>query len=59
MKKQRLIEIIKEEIDNVKWGNTLNEDFGSEDEKVVRDLIRKEIAAIFFDLFKKRKSWGA
>tara|TARA_R100000315_G_C5222746_1_gene134374 strand:+ start:759 stop:881 length:123 start_codon:yes stop_codon:yes gene_type:complete len=27
------------------------------DEKAVRDLIRKEIARIFFDLYRKRATW--
>ena len=27
------------------------------DEKAVRDLIRKEIARIFFDLYRKRSAW--
>ena len=46
MTKSRLLEIINEEIT-------------SEDEKKIRDIIRTEVSAIFFDLFKKRKTWGA
>jgi len=58
MKKSRLLEIINEEITNVKWG-IINEEITSEDEKKIRDIIRTEVSAIFFDLFKKRKTWGA
>jgi len=53
-----LLEIINEEITNVKWG-IINEEITSEDEKKIRDIIRTEVSAIFFDLFKKRKTWGA
>ena len=60
MKEQRIIDIIKEEIENVKWGKTpLNEELESNDLRVIRHIIRTEVSAIFFDLFKKRKSWGA
>jgi hypothetical protein len=27
------------------------------DEKAVRDIIRKELARVFFDLYRKRQSW--
>jgi len=27
------------------------------DEKSVRDIIRKEIAKVFFELYRKRQSW--
>ena len=58
MKMHRLKHIIDEEILNVKWG-ILNEKITEEDERIIRDIIRKEVSAIFFDLFKKRRSWGA
>ena len=58
MTKKRLLEIINEEILQIKWG-FVNEEITSEDEKLIRDIIRKEVSAIFFDLFKKRKTWGA
>jgi len=58
MKRARVIEIINEEIENVKWG-TLNEEIEQSDERKIRAIIRKEVSAIFFDLFKKRKTWGA
>jgi hypothetical protein len=58
MTKSRLLEIINEEITNVKWG-IVNEEITSEDEKKIRDIIRTEVSAIFFDLFKRRKTWGA
>jgi hypothetical protein len=58
MKKSRLLEIIDEEIQNVKLGN-ISEEITESDEDEIRKLIRIEVSAIFFDLFKKRKSWGA
>jgi len=58
MTKQRLLEIIDEEIQHAKWG-IINEEITSEDEKKIREIIRREVSAIFFDLFKKRKTWGA
>lgn len=58
MTKQRLLEIIDEEIQHAKWG-IINEEITSEDEKKIRKIIRREVSAIFFDLFKKRKTWGA
>jgi hypothetical protein len=58
MTKQRLLEIIDEEIQHAKWG-IINEEITSEDEKKIREIIRTELSAIFFDLFKKRKMWGA
>jgi len=60
MKETRIIEIVNEEIVNVKWGRTpLNEELEPNDERKIRAIIRKEVSAIFFELFKKRKSWGA
>jgi hypothetical protein len=58
MTKSRLLEIIDEEIQHVKWG-FVNEEITNEDEKLIRELIRQEVSAIFFDLFKKRRMWGA
>lgn len=60
MKKSRIQEIINEEITNVKWGRDipLNESIGPDEEREIRDIIRSEVAAIFFTLFKRRKSWG-
>ena len=58
MTKRKLLEIIDEEIHNVKLGN-INEELSESDEDEIRKLIRIEVSAIFFDLFKKRKSWGA
>ena len=37
----------------------VKEEITTEDEKLIRDIIRREVSAIFFDLFKKRKTWGA
>jgi len=53
-----LLNIIDEEIQNVKLG-IINEEITNEDEKKIREIIRTELSAIFFDLFKKRKTWGA
>jgi len=58
MTKSRLLEIINEEITNIKLG-IVNEEITSEDERKIREIIRNEVSAIFFDLFKKRKTWGA
>lgn len=58
MTKRELLNIIDEEIQHVKWG-FVNEEITNEDEKKIREMIRQEVSAIFFDLFKKRKMWGA
>ena len=58
MTKRELLNIIDEEIQNVKLGK-LNEEITNDDEKKIREIIRQEVSAIFFDLFKKRKMWGA
>ena len=52
MTKKELLNIIDEEITNVKWG-IINEEITNEDEKKIREIIRQEVSAIFFDLFKK------
>ena len=58
MTKRELYDIIDEEIQNVKL-DKITEEITNDDEKVIRELIRQEVSAIFFDLFKKRKMWGA
>ena len=58
MTKRELLNIIDEEIQNVKL-DRINEEMTNEDEKKIREIIRQEVSAIFFDLFKKRKMWGA
>lgn len=58
MTKRELLNIIDEEISHAKWG-FVNEEITNEDEKKIRELIRQEVSAIFFDLFKRRKTWGA
>jgi hypothetical protein len=58
MTKRELLEIIDEEIHNIKLGN-ISEALSESDEDEIRKMIRTEVSAIFFDLFKKRKSWGA
>ena len=60
MKKETIYKIIEEEIENVKWGKTsLNEEIEPQDIAKLRSIIRVEVSAIFFELFKKRKTWGA
>jgi len=56
-----LKQIVKEEILIHKYGgiSLVNEEITNEDEDKIRKLIRQEVSAIFFELFKKRKSWGA
>jgi len=51
-------DIINEEIVNVKKG-TINEELNESDKDLIRKIIRQEVSAIFFDLFKRRKTWGA
>ena len=57
MKLKELKQIIEEEIINTKW--RINEELSESDEDRIRKIIRQEVSAIFFELFKKRKSWGA
>tara|TARA_B100000073_G_scaffold150967_1_gene124510 strand:+ start:188 stop:373 length:186 start_codon:yes stop_codon:yes gene_type:complete len=61
MKIKKLKQIVKEEILIHKYGgiSLVNEEINNEDEDKIRKLIRQEVSAIFFELFKKRKSWGA
>tara|TARA_R100000697_G_scaffold118624_1_gene141535 strand:- start:714 stop:902 length:189 start_codon:yes stop_codon:yes gene_type:complete len=62
MKIDELKQIVKEEIDNHKYGVDIflmNEEVTNEDEDKIRKIIRQEVSAIFFELFKKRRSWGA
>jgi len=58
MTKRELYNIINEEIVNFEKG-TINEELNERDEDKIRKMIRQEVSAIFFDLFKKRKIWGA
>ena len=55
MTKTELYDIINEEIVNFKKG-TINEELS---DREIRKIIRQEVSAIFFELFKKRKTWGA
>jgi|TARA_Y100001958_G_C21194573_1_gene522178 hypothetical protein len=62
MKKGELVDIINEEIRDFKYGVNhflVKEELDESDKDVIRKIIRQEVSAIFFDLFKKRKSWGA
>ena len=59
---KKLKQIIKEVFDNQKYGVDIflmNEEVTNEDEEKIRKIIRQEVSAIFFELFKKRRSWGA
>ena len=58
MTKRELYDIINEEVVNFKKGK-INEERNESDKALIRKIIRQEVSAIFFDLFKKRKSWGA
>ena len=61
MKLKKLKQIVKEEILIYKYGRVslVNEEITNEDEDKIRKIIRQEVSAIFFELFKKRRSWGA
>jgi|TARA_Y100001937_G_scaffold10544_1_gene12841 hypothetical protein len=61
MKIDKLKQIVKEEILIHKYGgiSLVNEEVTNEDEDKIRKIIRQEVSAIFFELFKKRRSWGA
>tara|TARA_Y100000766_G_scaffold138305_1_gene118990 strand:+ start:204 stop:389 length:186 start_codon:yes stop_codon:yes gene_type:complete len=61
MKIKRLKQIVKEEILIHKYDgiSIINEEVTNEDEDKIRKIIRQEVSAIFFELFKKRRSWGA
>ena len=57
----RLKQIVKEEILIKKYGGVpiINEEINERDEDKIHKIIRQEVSAIFFELFKKRRSWGA
>ena len=61
MKIKRLKQIVKEEILIRKYDgiSIINEEVTNEDEDKIRKIIRQEVSAIFFELFKKRRSLGA
>ena len=62
MTKKELYNIINEEISDAKFGVNrflVTEELNESDKDLIRKIIRQEVSAIFFDLFKKRKSWGA
>ena len=48
-------------VSNVKLNNklftTINEELTKDDFREIRDLIRKEMALLFYDLFKKKNVW--
>jgi hypothetical protein len=53
MDKDELRHMIKEELTK----RQLNEKLEDSDYSELKDFIRSEVAAIFFDLFKKRSTW--
>ncbi len=64
--KQRIKEIIEEEIiivmterivSKVDTKQLLNEELTKQDYQEIKDLIRAELAAVFFDFYKKRAIW--
>ncbi len=57
MKKSRIQEIIREEIVNIVREKQLTESLDRKDYEEIKDIIRAELAAVFFDLFKKRQMW--
>ena len=60
--RSELFDIINEEISDAKFGVNhflVTEELNESDKDLIRKIIRQEVSAIFFDLFKKRKSWGA
>ena len=62
MKKSELFDIINEEISDAKFGVNhflVTEELNESDKDLIRKIIRQEVSAIFFDLFKRRKTWGA
>jgi len=62
MNKKELYDIINEEISDAKFGVNdflVTEELRESDKDEIRKIIRQEVSSIFFDLFKKRKSWGA
>ena len=61
MKITRLKQIVKEEILIHKYNgiSVINEEVTNEDEDKIRKIIRQEVSAKFFEVFKKRRSWGA
>ena len=62
MTKKELYDIINEEISDAKFGVNrflVTEELNESDKDLIRKIIRQDVSAIFFDLFKKRKSWGA
>ena len=51
-------EHIKQMIRNeINGKETVNEEVSDSDMSKLRDMIRKEIALVFFELFKKRSVW--
>lgn len=40
------------------WGRKLNEELEAKDYFEIRELIRQEIASVFFDLYKKKSVWA-
>ena len=57
MTKKRLGQIIQEEIEALEQ-KRLDEALTASDYKEIKEIIRAEVVAIFFDLYKKRQVWA-
>ena len=57
MDKSVLKELIREEIRDIRQEKRLNEALDKKDYQEIKDIVRSEVAAIMFDLFKKRQIW--
>jgi len=58
MTKKRLGQIIQEEITEALEQKRLDEALTANDYREIKDIIRAEVVAIFFDLYKKRQVWA-
>lgn len=52
--KEHIIQIVNDEMNG---GHCINEELSFKDIDMIRDLIRREISLVFFELFKKRSVW--
>ena len=57
LSKSILKRIIREELVRSFKASHLYETLAKEDYPIIRDIIRNEVAAILFDLFRKRNVW--
>jgi len=52
--KKHIVQLVKEELTGK---SHLLEEMAENDIQKIRNIIRREIAAVFFELFKKRSVW--